>query len=178
MQPKSNVMPFPTAGGASWPTSGEVDELTRIAQAQAKTINEQFGFAHDLQDALDAAQAPPPATGTGTATTSTILTMTGVTGIIAVGAVVGGAGVPAGITIISQASGTPGGAGTYNTSAPLTLANVPLTFTPGGGTMPWPTQTDAPTLMTITQEQTALIRTLNTLAQQYVDLLNTSGVTP
>jgi hypothetical protein len=72
---------------------------------------------------------PAPANGTGTSTGTTSLTMTAVTGTIMVGATVTGVGVPAGMTIVSQASGPTGGNGTYITSAPTTLSSVALTMT-------------------------------------------------
>jgi hypothetical protein len=72
---------------------------------------------------------PAAATGTGTSTGTTSLTMTAVTGTIMVGATVAGAGVPAGITIASQASGPAGGNGTYITSAATTLSAAALTMT-------------------------------------------------
>lgn len=72
---------------------------------------------------------PAAAHGTGTSTGTTSLSMTAVTGTIMVGATITGTGVPAGTTIVSQASGTTGGAGTYITSAATTLAGVALTIT-------------------------------------------------
>jgi hypothetical protein len=72
---------------------------------------------------------PAAAHGTGTSTGTTSLVMTAVTGSIMIGATVAGAGVPAGVTIVSQASGTTGGAGTYITSAATTLSAVALTIT-------------------------------------------------
>jgi len=59
-------------------------------------------------------------------------------------------------------------------SAATTLTGVALTFTPGGGAMPWPTPTDSNTLNTIQQQQTAILRSQTALLQQYQDLLNTS----
>jgi hypothetical protein len=72
---------------------------------------------------------PAAAHGTGTSTGTTSLAMTAVTGTIMVGATVAGVGVPANTTIVSQASGTTGGNGTYITSAATTLAGVALTIT-------------------------------------------------
>ncbi|HEY2530279.1 MAG TPA: hypothetical protein VGJ20_20475 [Xanthobacteraceae bacterium] len=72
---------------------------------------------------------PAPAHGTGTSTGTTSLSMTAVTGTILIGAAVAGAGVPAGTTIVSQASGATGGDGTYITSAATTLAADALTIT-------------------------------------------------
>jgi hypothetical protein len=81
-------------------------------------------------DGYTTAVIPPAvAHGTGTSTGTTSLTMTAVTGTIKVGASVAGAGVPAGINIASQASGTPGGDGVYVTTAATTLSAVALTTT-------------------------------------------------
>ena len=74
--------------------------------------------------------APPPATGTGTSTGTTSLTVASVVGTIRLPSTISGTGVPAGTTVVSQKSGTPGGAGVYTTSANTTLAAVALTFTP------------------------------------------------
>src|SRR5215467_1769006 len=91
---------------------------------------------------ISAAEAPEefalvaPATGvvgTGGTSNSTSLPVTGVSGKIVIGSTVTGTGVPANTTIVAQLSGTTqGGAGTYKTSNPTTLAAlVNLTFTPG-----------------------------------------------
>jgi hypothetical protein len=121
---------------------------------------------------------PPPAavtTGIGTGTT-TSLVMTAVAGTIASGDFVAGAGVPANTIILNQQSGTAGGAGTYTTSQPTTAVSAPLAFTPppSATTSPWPTPRDAPTLMTIQQNQTAVLRTQGALLQHYQDVLNSS----
>ena len=63
-------------------------------------------------------------TGTGSGTN---LTTTSVTGVIKAGDTVTGTGVPAGTTIVSQASGTAGGAGVYVTSAATTSSGASLT---------------------------------------------------
>lgn len=63
---------------------------------------------------------------TGTAS-GVNLTTTSVTGIIKVGDVVTGTGVPAGTTIVSQTSGTTGGAGVYVTSGATTASSASLT---------------------------------------------------
>ena len=81
---------------------------------------------------------------------------------------------PPATTVVSQQSGTWGGAGVYTLSVATTLSAVALTFTPGGGPMPWPTPTDANTLNAIQQQQTAILRSQTALLQQYQDLLNTS----
>ena len=63
-------------------------------------------------------------TGTGSGTT---LTAASVTGFIRSGDAVTGTGVPAGTTIVTQLTGTTGGAGTYQTSAATTSSSASLT---------------------------------------------------
>ena len=63
---------------------------------------------------------------TGTAS-GVNLTASAVTGTIEAGDIVAGTGVPAGTTIVSQTSGTPGGAGVYVTSAVTTASAASLT---------------------------------------------------
>ncbi len=73
-------------------------------------------------------------TGNGSGTN---LTASSVAGIIKIGDSVSGTGVPAGTTILSQASGTPGGAGVYVTSNATTSSSASLT---SGGIPPGATQ--------------------------------------
>jgi hypothetical protein len=254
--PQSNVVPLNPAVTpfATWPDTNDGSDLLAIVQAQTETIADQAVLIDRYQAILNTAQVSPPAvsvaTGTGTAT-GTSLAVTAVNGTIAIGAVVSGAGVPPGTTIMSQASGTTGGngsyvtnqattasaaalafsappnvsvatatgtgtgtslavtavngtivlnanvsgagvpsptviiaqisgtaggAGTYTTSQPTTAAAAPLAFTPPPveETSPWPVPRDPPTLMTISQNQTALIRTQNALIQHYQETLNSS----
>lgn len=56
-----------------------------------------------------------------------VLTASAVTGLISVGDTLAGAGVTAGTTILSQISGTEGGAGTYQTSGAQTVASETMT---------------------------------------------------
>src|SRR6185437_7275522 len=63
-------------------------------------------------------------TGTGSGTN---LTVSAVTGTIATGFLVTGTGVPTSTTIVSQSSGTPGGAGVYVTSNATTSSGASLT---------------------------------------------------
>jgi hypothetical protein len=138
---------------------------------------------YTTDQATTASAAPlaftPPAaavtTGIGTGT-GTSLVLTAVTGSIAVGNFVSGAGVPANTVILNQQTGTAGGNGTYTTSQPTTAASAPLAFTPPAGVQasPWPIPRDAPTLMTIMQNQTAVGRTQAALIQHYQDVLNSS----
>jgi hypothetical protein len=60
-------------------------------------------------------------------TDTTQLVVTAVTGLISVGEVVSGVGITAGTTILSQVSGTPGGAGTYKLSAVNTASSATVT---------------------------------------------------
>jgi phage tail sheath gpL-like len=72
-------------------------------------------------------------TGTGSATGTKDLTVSAVTGSIEIGSKVNGIGVVAGTNIVSQTSGTPGGAGVYVTDTVNTLSAIALTFTSGNG---------------------------------------------
>jgi hypothetical protein len=65
-------------------------------------------------------------TGTGSGTN---LTVTAITGTILPGMVLSGTGVPGGTTIVSQTSGTIGGAGVYVTSVSTTSSSASLTAT-------------------------------------------------
>jgi len=58
---------------------------------------------------------------------ATQLVVTAVTGLISIGDTVSGTGITAGTTIVSQASGTTGGAGTYNLSATNTCSAATVT---------------------------------------------------
>lgn len=66
-------------------------------------------------------------TGTGSGTN---LTVSAVTGVIGIGDEVSGTGVTSGTTIVSQTSGTPGGAGVYVTSLSTTSSGAALTTKP------------------------------------------------
>jgi len=169
----------PMAAATSvWPRTADASDLQQVVWEQAKTMAEQNDLIVSYQTILENAQAIPPATGVGNSTGTTSLTLTGVTGIVKVGAVVTGTGVPAGLTIMSQTSGSTGGNGVYVTNAVSTLGNIALTFTPGGGNSPWPPQTDAPDLLEISQRQNTILRSQNALISQYVDLLNVSSTAP
>lgn len=56
-----------------------------------------------------------------------VLTASAVTGLISIGDTIAGAGVTAGQTILSQTSGTAGGAGVYQTSGVQTVASETMT---------------------------------------------------
>lgn len=158
----------------SWPIAGDVPDLNVIVDDQAATIAAQEALLHAYQGVLSAAQAPPHATATGTATGTTSLTLTAVTGQVVMGAVITGAGVPTipAATITGGPQG--GGNGTYTTNVALTLTNAALIFTPGGGPGSWPVPQDAATLNLVVQAQTAVIRGQTALLQQYQDLLTIS----
>ena len=81
-------------------------------------------------------------TGTGSGTN---LTAASVSGVIQPGLSISGTGVPAGTTIVSQSSGTPGGAGVYVTSAATTSNSA--TITASG--IPFPTAGGPPTYAVI-----------------------------
>jgi hypothetical protein len=171
--------PFTTA---TWPIAGDAPDLRAIVQAQAVVIADNAVLIDAYQTNLNTAQASPAplptATGNGTAAAApngAQLTVSGVTGgNIVIGAVIAGPGIPTGTTILSQQSGTAGGAGVYTTSVATTAASAALTFTPPPQPSPWPTLTDAMDLNAIMQAGTAIIRTQTALLQQYQDLLNTS----
>jgi|SRR5215467_7255937 len=168
------ITPQTSTPSGVWPIPGDAPDLKLIVQDQARTIADKEVLLHAYQSVLNAAQTAPPATATGSAPSSTTLTLTGVVGAILIGAVISGGGVPAGVTITAQQSGTAGSNGVYTTSQALNLTNIPLTFTPGGGASPWPSLVDAVDLNSIMLSQTAVLRTQTALLQQYQDLLNTS----
>jgi hypothetical protein len=62
----------------------------------------------------------------------TTLTASAVTGTITSGSALSGTGVTAGTTIVSQLTGTTGGAGTYQVSASQTVASTTMTTTGAG----------------------------------------------
>lgn len=179
---QANLHVVPAAGVtplSTWPDSNDVSDLLGIAQAQAVTIADQADLLDRYQSALNAAQTTPPiATGTGTATGTTSLTVAAVANTIVAGAKVSGTGVPPAppsTTIVSQQSGTTGGAGVYTTSQALTIAaGTPLAFAPPSSVSPWPLPRDPATLMLLVQQQTALARTQAAAIAHYQDVLNTS----
>lgn len=166
---------------AIWPITGDVPELQTIIADQAETIAANEVLLHDYQVNLNAAQNPvgPAATANGqtSGTSNQLIVSVPVTGTIVAGATITWTGMPTAppVTILGQISGNPGQDGTWLISAPITLAAITaLTFTPPPATGAWPTPTDAPTLLLITQQQTAILRNQSALLQHYVDLLNTS----
>ena len=183
----AKIIPMPNAGitpMAVWPIPGDAPSLRSIIQDQAITIKAQAALIDAYQANLNTAQTPPITAstpfgnGAASGTPATTLTVSGVgNGSIVVGAVIAGPGIPTGTTIASQVSGTTGGNGVYTTSVATTAASAPLTFTPPAPPWTWPSPTDAPTLTTIQQQQTAILRMQSSLMQNYQDLLN-SSMTP
>lgn len=163
-----------------WPITGDVPNLQTIIDDQAETITQNEALLHAYQVNLNAAQTNPPGTaatanGTTSGTSTSLVVAAPVTGTIVTGATVTGVGVPTGVTILGEISGTAGGAGTYLTNVALALGtSTALTFTPPPTEGTWPAPTDAPTLLLISQQQTAILRTQSALLQHYVDLMNTS----
>ena len=124
--------PMPLAA-PPWPDSNDVSDLNSIVDAQAETIADNAILIDRYQSILNAAQARPQqpvATGTGTASGNpmTTLTMTNVSGSIAIGATVVGPGIPVGTVILQQTSGPAGGAGVYLTNQATTATAAALAF--------------------------------------------------
>lgn len=94
---------------------GQVMVPLGYCQLSASQLASSIGLASCTRAAFTA-------TGSGTN-----LTTTSVTGIIFTGDTVAGSGVPAGTTIVSQTSGTTGGAGVYVTSVATTSSGASLT---------------------------------------------------
>lgn len=161
---------------ALWPIAPDVPDLTSIVQEQAEAIAAQAVLIDRYQGVLNNAQTPLPGSAICTATGTTLAVGTVSNGPLVLGAVISGTGVPAGTTLVSQQSGAPGEAGNYTTSVATTAAANALTFTPGGGPMPWPSTTlDAADLTAVQQSQSAILRQQSALIQGYQDLLNVSA---
>ncbi len=78
----------------------------------------------------------PSYNNTGDLTQGILTTSGAITGTIVVGGIISGTGVVTGTQIVSQLTGTPGGAGTYVVSNPTTVASAAISgtyglFTPG-----------------------------------------------
>jgi Baseplate J-like protein len=89
--------------------------------AQGTTITAGSGLSWTVSVSQTVADATFTGTGSGTN-----LTASAVTGTIVPGMYVTGTGVPANTTIVSQTSGTPGGAGVYVTSNATTSSGASL----------------------------------------------------
>ena len=128
---------------------GEIEPQTVITPTPMPTTkslvpaaSSPIGFPAPPVDADFNVAVGSVATATGTSTGTTTLTLTAVSGQIGINDTITGTGVPAGLRIVSQQSGTPSGNGVYTTSAVSTLTAVALTFTgskpidPAGNTPP------------------------------------------
>jgi hypothetical protein len=108
---------FSTEAQAQIPASGVPVTPLGHCQLSATQLAASIGLASCVRSSFTA-------TGSGTN-----LTVTSVTGIILVGdVVVSGSGIPAGTKIVSQTSGTTGGAGVYVTSVATTISSGAATF--------------------------------------------------
>lgn len=112
------------------------DFFAKITGATAcATRNESVYADYATGDIALALQTGASATGsmgftsTGTAVSgdATSIDLTSVTGVVTVGETVSGTGITAGTTILSQTSGTPGGAGRYKLSAANTASSATVT---------------------------------------------------
>lgn len=77
----------------------------------------------------DNVQAQPSAVVTGSISTTNMTVSAVTSGTLYAGAVISGTGVTAGTRIVSQTSGTPGGAGVYVVSASQTVSSTTITAT-------------------------------------------------
>ena len=117
----------PLAIGSTTPAAGTFTTLTtntavNITNGNFATLGDARQSTYVLRNVLASASF------TGTIVT-TNLTTTAVSGTITVGQVVAGASVSAGTTILSQTSGTPGGAGVYVVSISQSVGPIAMTTT-------------------------------------------------
>lgn len=108
-----------TVGAAIYATYGTGD-VTAVAAATGATVTGAMG-------STNTAALGSTSTGTAVAGDATSIDLTSVTGLVSVGDVVSGTGITAGTTILSQTSGTPGGAGRYKLSANNTASTATIT---------------------------------------------------
>lgn len=92
-------------------------EVTAVAASTGASATGSMG-------STNTAALGSTSTGTGS---GTALTLSSVTGLVSIGDKISGTGVPAGTTIVSQTSGTPGGAGVYETSVATTASAATIT---------------------------------------------------
>jgi hypothetical protein len=98
------------------------------AFAVGDTVYADYANGNVAQAAAANASATASMGATFTASGSgTNLTVSSVTGLISIGETISGTGVPAGTTIVSQTSGTTGGAGVYVTSVATTASAATVT---------------------------------------------------
>lgn len=121
---------IPQGFGVALFTAGD---FFATVNGQASTVGAAV-YASYLDGSIWIGAAPTGAAATGsvgstfTATASGAnLTVTSVTGLISIGDTISGTGVPVGTTILSQTSGTVGGAGVYVTSVATTAAAATVT---------------------------------------------------
>lgn len=119
-----------TIDGAAW-TSGSIDLSTATSFSNAASIIQTALAAND--GAFTGTIAPAASAFTGViAITTGILTASSVTGPIVPGATVSGGTTPAGTVIVSQLTGTPQGAGTYQTNITTAVGSASLTSSLSG----------------------------------------------
>lgn len=123
------------SGGDFWAlnTGASAAQIGMKAYASVLTGDVTFaapGSPTTASATTSAIAAGTAATGTGTIQ-GNVLTISSVSNTIFAGAVVTGTGVATGTTVVSQLSGTPGGAGTYAVDIPSqNVASTALTLTP------------------------------------------------
>jgi hypothetical protein len=131
-----------TVGSAEAITATSVGMLVTAVADGALTVGDQLTGTGVTAGTSVLSQVQPfkgvATVGTLPSTPSTALNVTSVqpgTDLLRVGASLVGAGIPAGTTISSQTSGTPGGVGVYVMSANSTAeaAGVPITTTDSAG---------------------------------------------
>jgi hypothetical protein len=113
--------------------------------AGGAAIGQKVFARHSTGEAVAAAAGATVAGASFTgviAVTTGILTASVVTGPIEVGALLAGSGVPAGTIVTEQLSGTPGGAGTYQTNITTAVASTAMTST-GAVETAWTVQSTA-----------------------------------
>lgn len=134
LQPLGFGVTLFSAGGFWMKNSGSNQALPGM-KAYANVLTGAVTFAAPGTPTSASATSSPIAAGTAATGTGTIignvLTIAGVSNTIFPGALVTGSGVASGTTIMSQLSGTPGGAGTYAVDIPeQSVASTALTITP------------------------------------------------
>lgn len=123
------------SGGDFWALNGgasaaQVGMKAYAAFADGSVTFAAAGAPTTGQATTSAIAAGTAATGTGTIANN-VLTIAGVTNTIFAGALVTGTGVATGTTVVTQLSGTPGGAGTYAVDIPSqSVTSTALTLTP------------------------------------------------
>lgn len=125
----AQLQAFPT-GTLTIAIDGQSFTSSSINLAGATSFSNAATIIQSALAANDAAFTGAIVAGTSSFTgvlASGILTTSAVTGPIVPGAIVSGVGVNSGTAIVSQLTGTAGGAGTYQTSATQTLSSVSMT---------------------------------------------------